>query len=312
MGVVQLFLNLLFISGYICIPIDDDNVLVTDNDLDNYIDDGDIDLSDLEPQAFGLPKNESGNALASWTESSLMNPEEMGGYAEGDILIPQYGRNGIRDQAARWPKGHIPYQVSPTFNKEQQETIMRAIADYHRLTCLRFIPYSGQTDYIVFTSASTGCWSSVGKLGGRQEVNLQTPGCVSKKGTVLHELLHAIGFMHEQSRPDRDSHIKIHYNNIKNGAENNFKMADSKRAHDFGVSYDYNSVMHYSEYAFSKNSQKTIEPKIKGVTLGQREGLSRGDVKKINFMYNCKKEEPQTGWVGSIWQSLFGDKKNGA
>lgn len=54
-------------------------------------------------------------------------------------------------------------------------------------------------------------------LGGRQEVNLQAPGCVSKKGTILHELLHAIGFMHEQSRPDRDDHVRIYYNNIKPG-----------------------------------------------------------------------------------------------
>ena len=46
------------------------------------------------------------------------------------------------------------------------------------------------------------------------------------------------------------------------GSENNFKKADTKRSNDFGVSYDFNSVMHYSEYAFSKNSRKTIEPKV--------------------------------------------------
>ena len=46
-----------------------------------------------------------------------MNPEEMGGYAEGDILIPQYGRNGIRDQAARWPRGIIPYLIDSKFSK---------------------------------------------------------------------------------------------------------------------------------------------------------------------------------------------------
>lgn len=53
--------------------------------------------------------------------------------------------------------------------------------------------------------------------GGRQEVNLQNPGCVTKKGTVLHELLHAIGFMHEQSRPERDNFVEIVYKNIKPG-----------------------------------------------------------------------------------------------
>ncbi|XP_026488942.1 zinc metalloproteinase nas-7-like [Vanessa tameamea] len=304
-----LLLNLILITGYYGLPVEDDPSVIVNDETENSIDDGDvIDLTGLEPNAFGYPKDESGEAVANWTESSLMNPEEMGGYAEGDILIPQYTRNGVRDQASLWPKGIIPYDIDRRFNQEQRDTIMRAIADYHRLTCLRFVPYKGQADYIAIKSANTGCWSSVGRLGGRQEVNLQAPGCLSKKGTVLHELLHAVGFMHEQSRPERDNFVKIHYNNIKTGAENNFKKADPKRSNDYGISYDYNSVMHYSEHAFSKNSQKTIEPKVSGVTLGQREGLSRGDVKKINNMYNCKKEEPQTGWVGSIWQSLFGDK----
>ncbi|CAH2093761.1 unnamed protein product [Euphydryas editha] len=308
MALVLLFLNIILINFINGLPVSDDDIVIIDN-IDNSIDDSDvIDLSSLQPNAFGSPDNESGDALAAWTESSLMNAEETGRYAEGDILIPKYARNGVRDQSFRWPKGHIPYVIEGQYSQQQRDTIMKAIADYHRLTCIRFVPYSGQTDYIVIKSANTGCWSSVGRLGGRQEVNLQSPGCLSKKGTVLHELLHAIGFMHEQSRPERDDFVKVKYENIKSGSENNFRKEDTKRSNDFGISYDYNSVMHYSEYAFSKNSKKTIEPMISGVTLGQREGLSRSDVKKINNMYNCKKDEPQTGWVGSIWQSLFGDK----
>lgn len=42
---------------------------------------------------------------------------------------------------------------------------MKAIADYHRLTCLRFVPYNGQKDYISIQSGNTGCWSSVGRIG---------------------------------------------------------------------------------------------------------------------------------------------------
>ncbi|RVE53981.1 hypothetical protein evm_001384 [Chilo suppressalis] len=292
----------------------ENNIDVVDNGIDlseNSVDEGgdSINLSHLGPEAFGPPKNESGDALSEWNESSLMNPEETGSYAEGDILIPPaLARNGVRDKSSYWPKGIIPYVIEGYYNQEQRDMIKKAIADYHRLTCLRFVPYSGQTDYITIRSANTGCWSSVGRIGGRQEVNLQAPGCVSKKGTVLHELLHAVGFMHEQSRPERDDFVNVVYNNIKPGTENNFRKADAKNTNDFGVTYDYNSVMHYSEYAFSRNNKKTIEPKMGGVKLGQREGLSRGDVRKVNNMYNCKKEEPQGGWVGGIFQSLFGNK----
>ncbi|KAH9641322.1 hypothetical protein HF086_013304 [Spodoptera exigua] len=272
-----LYFFVILISSINALPAGDYNFFnyLYDDFGENSIDGVEtIDVSSLGPEAYGLPRNESGDALSQWSESSLMNPEEVGDYAEGDILMPpQQGRNGVRNEVLRWPKGHIPYVIEGYFNSEQRETIMRAIADYHRLTCLRFVPYNGQKDYITIQSKNTGCWSSVGRVG-----------------TVLHELLHAIGFMHEQSRPERDDFISVRYNNIKPGAENNFRKSTVKQTNDFNVPYDYNSVMHYSEYAFSKNQQKTIEPKVGGVKLGQREGLSRGDVRKINNMYNCKKE----------------------
>ncbi|CAK1541405.1 unnamed protein product [Leptosia nina] len=305
-----LFLTLFGVLN--CLPIDDDDVIIVDSvDLNSIdgVEEYSIDISGLDQLAFGIPKNESGVAVSEWTDSSLMNPEEMGEYLEGDILMPGLARNGIRDKTSRWTDGIIPYVMDGGFTQEQKDTIRKAIADYHRLTCLRFVPYNGQKDYLIIKSSKTGCWSSVGRIGGRQEVNLQSPGCVTKKGTVIHELLHAIGFMHEQSRPERDDFVTIKYSNIKPGTEVNFKKSEAKNTDDFGVGYDYNSVMHYSEYAFSRNSQKTIEPKISNSKIGQREGLSRGDVKKVNNMYNCKKEEPQAGWLGSIWQSIFGDKK---
>ena len=37
------------------------------------------------------------------------------------------------------------------------------------------------------------------------------------KGVVMHEIMHALGFFHEQSRYDRDEYVKIHTNNIMDG-----------------------------------------------------------------------------------------------
>lgn len=87
--------------------------------------------------------------------------------------------------------------------------------DYHRYTCIRFKPYTGEeNDYIRITAGNSGCWSSVGRIGGRQDVNLQVPGCLTQKGTAIHELMHAVGFLHEHSRYERDDYVNILWQNI--------------------------------------------------------------------------------------------------
>lgn len=48
--------------------------------------------------------------------------------------------------------------------------------------------------------------------------------------------------------------------------------------------YDYNSIMHYPRWAFSKNGKDTIVPKI-DVEIGQRTELSAGDIAAIEFLY---------------------------
>lgn len=111
---------------------------------------------------------------------------------------------------------------------------------------------------------------------------------MSKVGSVAHELLHAVGFYHEQSRFDRDDHVHVNYQNIPYDKFINFEKVSEDEISTFGVSYDVLSVLHYSPYAFSKNNRKTIEaisnPKLNDM-MGQRDGLSAGDILKVNAMY---------------------------
>jgi hypothetical protein len=169
------------------------------------------------------------------------------------------------------------------------DMIERSMNEYHKNTCVKFIKRRpSDKDYISIESGSTGCWSSVGRIGGKQVVNLQTPSCLKKIGTVMHELKHAVGFMHEQNREDRDTFVKIIAKNIKPGMEGNFDKAKSGTTSTFGVKYDYGSVMHYSATSFSKDGKATIEAKQKtSATMGQRDGFSKLDIQKINKMYKC-------------------------
>ena len=60
------------------------------------------------------------------------------------------------------------------------------------------------------------CSSYVGMINnGALDVSLDD-GCVWKirPGIVLHELMHAAGFFHEHTRPDRDIFVRINFENI--------------------------------------------------------------------------------------------------
>ncbi|XP_057299689.1 meprin A subunit alpha-like isoform X1 [Hydractinia symbiolongicarpus] len=73
--------------------------------------------------------------------------------------------------------------------------------------------------------------------------------------------MHALGFWHEQSRPDRDNYVTIHTKNIEKEKEHNFEKKSDIDATTFGFPYDYVSTMHYKEYLFSKNKLPTITAK---------------------------------------------------
>ena len=59
------------------------------------------------------------------------------------------------------------------------------------------------------------CWSYLGMLGGEQRISIGR-GC-EYKGIIQHEIFHALGRVHEQSRPDRDQYVTINFHNVEEG-----------------------------------------------------------------------------------------------
>jgi acylphosphatase len=183
----------------------------------------------------------------------------------------------------RWPGGVIPFTIDP--NLPDQNRVTESIAHWHERTNVRLVPRTNQPNFVTFRPGS-GCSSSVGMRGGQQFINLAA-GC--DRGSTIHEIGHAAGLWHEQSREDRDTFVRINWANIQAGMEHNFNQHVTD-GDDVGA-YDFGSIMHYPTWAFSRNGQPTIEA-LGGQAIGQRTGLSAGDVQAINFMY------PAGGWSG--------------
>ena len=202
-------------------------------------------------------------------------------HAEGSGRGPVLESIGITGQQFRWPNATVPFDIDPAMPDQQRVT--DAIAHWAANTPLRFVRRAaGVTDFVMFQSGA-GCSSQVGRRGGQQAVTLGQ-GCGT--GNAIHEIGHTIGLWHEQSREDRDTFVRIVWANIDAALQHNFTqhVADGD---DLGA-YDYGSIMHYPANAFSNNGQPTIvtlQPIPAGVVMGQRNGLSAGDIAGVLVLY---------------------------
>ncbi|WP_284498289.1 Dot/Icm T4SS effector Zinc-dependent metalloprotease LegP [Legionella maioricensis] len=221
--------------------------------------------------------------------------EQIDGYAiaEGDIIlgkIATLNRQGAVITpmlgGSRWPGGIVPYEIAEDLPFANKFSIYQAMEHWRKNSKIEFVELTTKNrpeyrDYVSFIRAEgTICASFVGRQGGKQIIDL-SPRCTTMN--TVHEIGHALGMWHEQSRADRDYYVRIAWENIEEDHKYNFNqhLTDGK---DYG-DYDYQSIMHYGPYAFSKNGKKTITPVVEGIEIGQRNHLSERDIAAINSMY---------------------------
>lgn len=142
----------------------------------------------------------------------------------------------------------------------------------------RFVWGAG-TDYHVVVSTGNDPGVSTSSVGAVPWAFVHMSP-ISSKGDYLHELGHTLGLIHEHQRPDRNDYIIVHTENIESGQQAQF----GKIGKAYGP-FDFNSIMMYDSYAFSKNGKPTMTKKCDGSKWVEPHTLSAQDIDNIKSIY---------------------------
>lgn len=208
-----------------------------------------------------------------------------GGHAihEGDIDLGPierlaHLRGGAVSLGNRWPNSRINFRFAPGFTgqvcgtsktncvdiRTQVRTTLAAMA---QKLSMNFVEDSAlvAANYVTLDWAPAdanfgGSSNTVGMAGGEQTIvfpighlaDTTLPQAIvynlqPNPSTLRHEMLHAMGLWHEQSRSDRDASITINTGCIQSGSLSQF---DKKSGETDVGPYDFASIMHYSTTAF--------------------------------------------------------------
>lgn len=189
---------------------------------------------------------------------------------------------GLGGGVRKWTNNTIVYTINGLSSSVRSE-LQKSMDEWTSKTNVRFKERTNESNYVTISSNGDACNCGVATLGMNGSRGFIRLGTRTTAVVIIHEIGHTLGYIHEQNRSDRDNHIKINFNNIQNGAENQFYKSNSATlvTRDF----DIKSTMMYGSYTFSKNGQPTITD-LNGNVLPRRQAaISALDIEGTNKVY---------------------------
>ena len=227
------------------------------------------------------------DTLEQLGEAHFVNVQVVDGQevVHGDVLIPKntekVGKKILLAKPRLWRNGYIPYKVDKSLSNYSE--IISAINYMNQETNIKFVPYTDQKDYVSVISGKDNCYSGVGRHGGEQFITL-SPNC--NEGAIIHELVHTIGFFHEQNRFDRDEFIEIFWGNIEKKFWPQFKKIPKAATLTADTPFDMKSIMLYPPNFFALNTSFATIGTVDGeLYQPESDRLSYWDKEEINLLY---------------------------
>ena len=212
--------------------------------------------------------------------------------AFGDIILghvetfgeepPKVAYNEIAAQRL-WDGGRVPYMIEAGL--PNREEVQKAVDYFNQNTVVRMTPFRGEPDFVIFKKGDEHCYSYLGRQGGGQPIVLSDK---CKMGEIMHEIMHVLGFFHEQSRFDRDEYLQINWENIDPKYENQFhKVPEILMTPILATEFDYTSIMLYPENAFSVDGESITMESVTDKTISPvKNVLSEKDRERLYLLYD--------------------------
>ncbi len=204
--------------------------------------------------------------------------QERDGHFTCTVIRPTGQRGAVVPDM--WPGGVVAYEFNSDVSTTNQNRVRNAMDMLEASAGVTFIPRTNESDRLNIGGFG-GNWSHVGMSGGQQNLSIYN---WTSPLIICHELIHALGRHHQQCRTDRDDYITVNWDNIDDNYEYNYYISNSEEVGP----YDFESVMHYSQWGFSiGGTTMTCLPGYEQWqnVMGQREYLSDGDVATLQYMY---------------------------
>ncbi len=222
-----------------------------------------------------------------------------------DILVDQTenrslgGANDseLRERAAdglltynskKWRNGIVPVLFDQTVSQANRTMFFAACEEWQEAANVRCTSRTNERNYLYVTDDDNqGCYTDVGAgiSNARRIFNFGIGWCWYREG-MIHELGHVLGLMHEHQRPDRDKFISIRLSGVESNHTFAYKKFRTSRVYS---PYDFHSIMHYHQLAYSKDGGAVIIAKeaytVYQDTMGRATELSHGDKSVIARLY---------------------------